>query len=206
MADQTHERPREPASGYARGFRRGPKGAIPDWNVIVSVREGGFGRARQLLREFGAVGPSGFLNVLVMRVDDPKRLLEGLAAALLQEPDAVGFLGRVVPVRSTFTFQSPEEFEARARDAALAFLPELAGKGFHVRMHRHGFRGRLFSQDEERRLGAVLQEAMEKAGAPGHVTFEDPDAILAVETLGNQAGLSVWTREQLRRYAFLRLD
>jgi tRNA(Ser,Leu) C12 N-acetylase TAN1 len=111
-----------------------------------------------------------------------------------------------VPVRSTFTFQSPEEFEARARDAALAFLPELAGKEFHVRLYRHGFKGRLSSHEEERLLGTVLREALEKAGTPGHVTFEDADVILAVETLGNRAGLSLWTREDLRRYPFLRLD
>jgi hypothetical protein len=29
---------------------------------------------------------------------------------------------------------------------------------------------------------------------------------LAVETLGNCAGLSLWTREELRRYPVLRLD
>jgi tRNA(Ser,Leu) C12 N-acetylase TAN1 len=174
--------------------------------VVVSVREDGFNRVRKLLREFGAVSPSGFLNVLVMRVDDPKRLLEALAERAGREPDALAFLGRVIPVRSTFTFQSPEEFEARARAAALAFLPELAGKWFHVRMYRHGFKGRLSSQAEERLLGTVLQQALEEAGTPGHVTFEDPDVILAVETLGNQAGLSLWTREELRRYPVLRLD
>jgi tRNA(Ser,Leu) C12 N-acetylase TAN1 len=174
--------------------------------VLVSVRAGGYNRALRLLREFDSVSPSGFLDVLVMRVDDPNRLLEALAERAAREPDALAVLGRVVPVRSTFTFQSPEEFEVRARDAALAFLPELAGKGFHVRMHRHGFKGRLSSQAEERLLGTVLLEALEKAGTPGHVTFEDPDVILAVETLGNRAGLSLWTREDLRRYPFLRLD
>jgi tRNA(Ser,Leu) C12 N-acetylase TAN1 len=177
-----------------------------DWNVIVSVREGGYHRARKLLREFGAVSPSGFLNVLVMRVDNPKSVLEALAERSAKEPDALAFLGRVVPVRSTFTFQSPEQFEAWACDAALAFLPELAAKGFHVRMYRHGFKGRLSSQAEECLLGTVLQEALEKAGTPGHITFEDPDVILAVETLGNRAGLSLWTREDLHRYPFLRLD
>jgi tRNA(Ser,Leu) C12 N-acetylase TAN1 len=90
--------------------------------------------------------------------------------------------------------------------AALAFLPELAGKGFHVRINRHGFKGHLSSHEEERLLGAVLQEALAKAGTPGDVTFEDPDVILVVETLGNRAGLSLWSREDLRRYPALRLD
>jgi hypothetical protein len=29
---------------------------------------------------------------------------------------------------------------------------------------------------------------------------------VAVETVGTQAGLSLWTREDLKRYPFLRLD
>jgi tRNA(Ser,Leu) C12 N-acetylase TAN1 len=174
--------------------------------VVITVRQGGLKRVRNFLREFGIVSKSGFRDVLVMRADDPERLLEDLAEGSAREPDAVAFLGRVVPVHLTFTFQSPEEFEAKACDAALTFLPELAAKGFHVRMYRHGLKGRLSSHQEERVLGAVLQEALEKAGTPGHVRFEDPDVILAVETVGNRAGLSVWTRAQLLRYPFLRLD
>ena len=177
-----------------------------DWNVLVSVREGGFNRACKLLREFGAVSPTGFLDLLVMRVDDPGQLLEALTAKAAAEPDTCACLGRVVPIRSAFTFQSSEEFEAKARDAALGWIPELAGKTFHVRMHRHGFKGRLSSQQEERLLGTTLQETLAKAGTPGRITFKDPDLILAVESLGNRAGLSLWTREQLQRYPFLHLD
>jgi tRNA(Ser,Leu) C12 N-acetylase TAN1 len=175
-------------------------------DVVVSVRQGGFTRVRELLVEFGGVSPSGFLNVLVMRVDDPKGFLKALEEKAAREPDALAFIGCVVPVRSAFTFQSPEEFETRARDAVLAFLPDLPGKGFHVRMHRHGFKGRLSSQEEERLLGAVLQETLQKAGPRGRVTFEDTDVILAVVTLGNRAGLSLWTRNELHRYPFLRLN
>jgi hypothetical protein len=78
-----------------------------------------------------------------MRADDPQGLLEDLEERAAREPDALAFLGRVVPVHLAFTFQSPEEFEAKAREAALTFLPELAAKGFHVRMYRHGLKGRL---------------------------------------------------------------
>jgi tRNA(Ser,Leu) C12 N-acetylase TAN1 len=177
-----------------------------DWNVIISVREGGFTRARRFLPEFGPVSPSEFRDVLVMRVEDPNQLLETLTERAAQEPDMLALLGHVLPVTSTFTFQSSEEFQVKAREAALAFVPELAGRSFHVRMHRHGFKGRISSQEEERFLGRILLEALEQAGTPGRVTFEDPDAILAVETLGSRAGLSLWTRAQLRHYPLLHLD
>jgi tRNA(Ser,Leu) C12 N-acetylase TAN1 len=55
-------------------------------------------------------------------------------------------------------------------------------------------------------LSDALLEATGEAGRPGHITFEDPDAIVAVETVGTQAGLSLWMREDLKRYPFLRLD
>jgi tRNA(Ser,Leu) C12 N-acetylase TAN1 len=179
---------------------------VHDWNVLVTTREGGFNRAYRLLREFGPVERTGFLNVLVLRVADPSTILGLLTERSSQEPDLAAVLGRVLPVTRTFTFQSPEEFEARARDAALAWVPDLAGKTFHVRLHRRGFKGRMASPEEERFLDGVLLEALQNAGTSGRITFDDPDAILAVETLGNQAGLSLWTREELRRYPLLRLD
>jgi len=30
--------------------------------------------------------------------------------------------------------------------------------------------------------------------------------VIEVETVGNRAGLSIWTREDLRRYPFLRVE
>jgi tRNA(Ser,Leu) C12 N-acetylase TAN1 len=174
--------------------------------VVVSVRTGGYHRVRKLLRTFGPVSSTGYLKILVMQVDDPRQLLESLKEKVSQEPNLLDFLGRVLPIRATFIFQSAEEFATKGPEAVLAFLPELAGKNFHVRMHRHGFRGRISSQAEERLLGQTVLDALEKAGTPGRVTFEDPDVILAVETLGNRAGVSLWTREEMRRYPFLRLD
>jgi tRNA(Ser,Leu) C12 N-acetylase TAN1 len=44
------------------------------------------------------------------------------------------------------------------------------------------------------------------AGTPGSISFDDPDAIVAIESVGQRAGVSLWTREDLRRYPFLRLD
>lgn len=54
-------------------------------------------------------------------------------------------------------------------------------------------------------LDEVLLKALEDLGMPGRLNFEDPDAIVAVETLGQQAGLSLWTREDLKKYPFLKL-
>jgi hypothetical protein len=52
----------------------------------------------------------------------------------------------------------------------------------------------------------VLLAALEAAGTPGRITFDDPDAILAVETVGRRAGPSLETREDLATYPFLGLN
>ncbi|HLF13048.1 MAG TPA: hypothetical protein VJA26_17745, partial [Gammaproteobacteria bacterium] len=76
----------------------------------------------------------------------------------------------------------------------------------HVRMHRRGFKGKLSSQHEEQFLDHFLLERLNVAGASGAIDFDDPDVIIAMETLGQQAGLSRWTREQLHAYELLKLD
>ena len=176
------------------------------WNIVVSLREHGFRRAFKLLQGLGAVYPTDFLNVLVMEVSNIPRFLETLNAWVSDDPNLLQILARVVPVTSTFSFQSPEEFEAKAKEAVLPLVSTLAGQSFHVRMHRRGFKGRISSADEERFLAQILLEELEKAGNPGKITFEDPDAIVVVETVGQQAGLSCWTREDWQDYPLLKLD
>ncbi|MEX2229157.1 MAG: hypothetical protein WEB13_05895, partial [Dehalococcoidia bacterium] len=179
----------------------------PRWNVAVSVREEGYNPARRLLREFGVVGRTGYFNLLLLRVDDRAAFLDAFSRAVAADPAILELqISRVVPAEETFSFQSPEEFEERAREIAAGWAGRLAGSRFHVRLHRRGFRGRLSSQDEERFLDHVLLDALERIGEAGWITFEDPDAILSVETVSNWAGMSLWTRDELTRYPFVRLD
>lgn len=177
-----------------------------DWNVVVSVNEHGFRKACDILGEVGGIKRSEFLNVLVMQTDDIHNLLEILRDKSMEDIDSLSFLSRLIPVTGTFTFQTPVEFEEKSGTAVLTWVPELAGKAFHVRMHRRGFRGKLSSLKEEQRLDHILLEALNAAGTPGRTIFDDPDAILAVETIANRAGLSLWTREQMKRYPFIRLN
>lgn len=177
-----------------------------DWNVVVSVYDGRLGQARRLLRRLGPVAPTGFRNVLVLRTDDPVGFLERLEQLAPAAPELHEVVSRAVPATVTFTFQSPEEFEAKAREAALAFLSALTGKSFHVRLHRRGFKGQLQTPEEERFLDRELLAALEATGTPGSISFEDPDAVVCVETVGPRAGLSLWTREDRERYPLLKLD
>jgi tRNA(Ser,Leu) C12 N-acetylase TAN1 len=87
---------------------------------------------------------------------------------------------------------------------ALEYVPALADKAFHVRMHRRGFKGRIQRTQEEQLLDRALLESLTERGMTARIDFEDPDAILAVETVGDQAGMSLWLRMDLQRYPFLR--
>jgi hypothetical protein len=55
-------------------------------------------------------------------------------------------------------------------------------------------------------LDDVILGQLEKVGTPGRISFDRPDAIVAVETLGTEGGLSLWTRAELDAYPFLGLD
>jgi tRNA(Ser,Leu) C12 N-acetylase TAN1 len=178
-----------------------------DWNVIVSVFEHGFRRARDLLEPIGPVQKTDYFNVLVMKIDDTEGLLRILKEWSVRDPEIfTRCISRAIPLTALFTFQTPAEFEAKAREAAIRWLPDLAGIQFHVRMHRRGFAGRLSSQSEERVLDEFLLQQLAQAGTPALIGFDNPEAILAVETVGQRAGLSLWTREQMRTYPFLGLD
>ena len=177
-----------------------------DWNVVITVHEGFYNQARKLLERFGLVAKTEYFNLLVMRTADHRQLLEELREEAGREPGSVSSLARVMPVVQTFTFQTPAEFDEKARLAVCAWLPTLGGKSFHLRMHRRGFKGKLSSMDEEKFLDAYLLDALEMAGSPGRITFDDPDVVIALETIGPRAGLSLWSREELALYPLLHLD
>jgi tRNA(Ser,Leu) C12 N-acetylase TAN1 len=180
--------------------------AARDWNVVVSVVADGYKAARRLLRALGRVQATGYYNVIALQVDDLPAFLAALHAAHATDAALRAALARVAPATQHFTFQTAAEFTQRARAGAAAFLPQLAGKSFYVRMHRRGFRGALASHEQERLLADSLLGTLAAAGTPGRVRFADPDAIVTVETVGPWAGLALWTRADLERYPLLRPD
>jgi tRNA(Ser,Leu) C12 N-acetylase TAN1 len=177
-----------------------------EWNVVVTAHEHRYRHARRLLMPLGEVGDTDYFNVLVMRVDAPHTFLDLLMRELTADPNAASCLVRVLPVTVTFPFQSPREFERKAAEAALGWLDALGDSRFHVRMHRRGFKRRLSSLQEEHFLDHLLLDALQRRGREGVISFTDPDWILALDTVGQRAGLSLWSREQLQRYPLLRLD
>lgn len=174
--------------------------------MVAVINEGGFIEALRVLGKFGLAGRSRFYNVLLMKVPDARQLLEALRLRLAGAPGSLAFLSKLLPVEMTFHFATRMEFEGKARESVLVYARELGGKSFHVRIHRRGSKGRISSPEEERLLDGLLLQELEKAGNPGRISFEDPDAVIAVETIEDRAGVALWRREDLALYPFVRVD
>jgi tRNA(Ser,Leu) C12 N-acetylase TAN1 len=152
------------------------------------------------------VSTTEYFNVLLLTVPDVGEFLQELQDYTSKDMTLLNAASRIIPAQQSFDFQSPEEFEDKACKALEELIPRLKGCSFYVRMHRRGFKGRLVSPEEERFLDGYILSRLEEAHSPGRVTFDDPDAIVTVETVGQRAGLACWSREERQRYPFLNLD
>ena len=176
-----------------------------DWNVLIDVREHSFSPAYLLLEKFGKVYQSDFENILLLKVVSIPQFMASFNQRLLENPSLKELYNRVVPITSSFSFQSSEEFETKAKEIVLGWMPMLAGKKFYVRMHRIGFKDRIDRHEEETFLDLVILQELERISKPGTIGGLDPDVIVAVETVSERAGLSCWTRQDLSTYPWLKL-
>lgn len=179
---------------------------MKDWNVVVSIYQTGIKRTIRALQELGPVERSPYYNVLVMRVDEPMALLEAVEKLTEERPALYDAISRVAPAMHAFEFGSAEEFKEQARSILLEWRPRLAGHTFHVRLHRRGARHDLPTPDTERFLDDALLDAMAAVGKPGKLSFTDPDVVIAIDTVDERAGMSLWTRDDLARHRLLRPD
>jgi len=175
-----------------------------EWNVVVSIYQEGFRRVVRALRDLGSVERTKYHNVIVVAAEDPLALLERIEEKTRAEPALYDAISRVAPAMQCFDFHSAAEFEEKATAAVLQWLPRLAGHAFHVRWRRRGFGHELSSPDAEQRLGGALLDGLERNGTPGSISFSDPDAVIAIDSVDNRAGLAIWTREDLSHYKMLR--
>jgi tRNA(Ser,Leu) C12 N-acetylase TAN1 len=179
---------------------------VPDWNVVISTRGDAYRAARAALREFGKVRRTEYFNVLVMKIDDIASFLEDLRSLAGINPALIKEIGHVAPASAVFDFATAQEFEGKLREVASPRIAELAGKSFHCRIHGRGLRPLISSRTAEQNLNRALLDALAAGGTPGTLDYTDPDAVIAVETVGHRAGVSLWTRSDLVKYPFLHAD
>ena len=197
------------AAAGARGRGESALGEVRvtrDWNVVVTVHPDGYRRAVRLLSELGGVrvGRSQYGNVLLLRAESPSGFLDSLSERTADDPALLDeVISHVIPVEERFVFHSAEEFEAGALRLLLDRIEVLAGRSFHVRVHRHGFEGRISSQDEEGFLGGAIMDELDRRGETATVDFDDPDLLVVVETISTRGGIAILDRDDRERYPFL---
>jgi hypothetical protein len=141
-----------------------------------------------------------------MKVDDPAALLSAVEARTRESPALYDAISRTAPAQRTFDFRTCDELLTRAKLIIAEWSPRLAGCRCYVRLHLRGVRHDLQTQEMERRLDREIVEKTTGIGRPASIAFTNPDAIIALDAVDNRAGLALWTRDELRRYAVLRPD
>ena len=179
---------------------------VKDWNTIVTIYQQGFKRAMRALQKIGPTERTPYYNVLAMKVDEPIVALETIERWTEEQPALYDTIARVAPAESTFEFQSPDEFDDRVKSLLLEWLPKLARRSFHVRLHHRGSWFGLHTPDAERLFDDFIVAETGKSGAPARIGFTAPDAVIVIDTIDNRAGVAMWTREDIERHRLLRPD
>src|SRR2546425_272838 len=156
---------------------------MASWNVLATSLEGRRDALLMALRRLGKFRRGGYRNVVVGAVESVDEFLARVHEALDADPLLPTALARVVPIEATVRFEAPTAVETLAA-AAEPFVDRLAGGAFFVRLERRGFKGR---------------------GHTPRVEFKDPDAVLVVETIGDEAGIAVVTRALRAQHPFVKI-
>lgn len=177
-----------------------------EFNVLVTMAQDG--RYRQMLEELATHGEfhkTEFHGVALGRVASILQFLETIRRQREEQVIAFQDISRVVPLDKVFTFDL-DDFLAKACQAIRPYLPQMSEHRFHVRLERRGLKGEIVSPDIEQALDNFILDELADLGHSGHVDFEKPDAVLAIETVGTRCGIGFITRELSDRYPFVHVD
>jgi tRNA(Ser,Leu) C12 N-acetylase TAN1 len=177
---------------------------VDDWNVLATSVEGARPVLLAGLRRRGAFRGGGYRNVAIGRVGDVPGFLAALRDDVARDPVLAGALARVLPIARTFRLAADDPLGS-LEAAVEALHPEVAGQSFFVRLERRGLHGTLHSSEVERALGTLLWQKLEADGHAPRVTFTDPDVVIAIETLGDRAGIALIGRALRQAYPFVRI-
>lgn len=175
-----------------------------DWNVVVTVRPG-FGHEHALLgalARFGQFRGTSFRDVCVGRVDDVDAFLDAVRDATAEGRPWTGLLARVVPAETVLTF-APEALAALLAEAVEPLVERMTDGSFCVRLERRGLAGKVASTEVERALADRVYDLAAARGVRLRTDLEDPDFLIAAETLGEQCGLALLPRAMRERWPFV---
>jgi len=172
--------------------------------VVTMASEGRFRHLLEELEPYGEFRRTEFLGVILGQVENVRAFLEAVREKRSRQLIAFQDLGRVIPLETVFTFHA-DDFVDRVCEEIRPYIEKLADKPFYVRLERRGFKGRIFSPEAERAIDAFIEEELERGGKSARIDFEQPDAVVVVETVGDRCGVGLLSRELMERYEFVRV-
>jgi tRNA(Ser,Leu) C12 N-acetylase TAN1 len=177
---------------------------MKDWNILVTTPPGEERDLLPALCRLGLFIRSEFKGVLLGRVEDTNQFLQTVQVAGEAGATWRPHLLRALPVEQTFSF-TPQTFEERLREAVTPFVQRMLSGTFHVRLERRGYKGKIVSPEVERRLSEYVLEVAKQQGKTLPVSFHESEYIIAAETVGNQCGVALITRDLRERYPFVKI-
>lgn len=176
-----------------------------DWNVVVTVQPGPQFQRELLgaLAHFGRFHATPFRDVCIGHIDDRAAFLQALRDARAAGAPWTQRLGRVIPVDVVFWF-TPQTLADRLKEAVAPLVPRIGGKSFCVRIERRGHAGEVKTQDIERAVGEHVHALAAAQGMTLRTALDDPDNVIAAETLGNECGVGLLPRALRETYPFVR--
>lgn len=176
------------------------------FNVLVTMaRDGRYGHLLRELSNYGEFHKTGFHGVALGQVDSVEEFFETIRHMRGEQCIAFQDLARVVPLQQVFTFEI-DDFLAKLCMALRPWIARLAECRFHVRLERRGLKGQIISPDIEQALDAYILDELIDLGHSATIDFDDPDAVVAIETIGDRCGVGLITRALNQRYDFVRVD
>ncbi|MEK7237015.1 MAG: THUMP domain-containing protein [Nitrospirota bacterium] len=177
---------------------------LPSWNVVVTAKDHEQRHLARCVKRLGDFWWTPFLGLLVGRVEDHEAFCEQLRRSEEERPGFLRPLARLIPIDRTFAFQV-EHLSALLEQAVLAYADRIDSGSFYVRIERRGHAGDIHSQPLEQGLDRTLLAHLREQGATPLIDFKDPDAIVAVELIGDECGVGLIARTMRERFPFVKV-
>jgi tRNA(Ser,Leu) C12 N-acetylase TAN1 len=178
---------------------------LPSWNVVVTAKDHEQRHLARCVKRLGDFWWTPFLGLLVGRVAGHEAFCEPLRRSEEERPGFLRPLARLIPIDRTYTFQV-EHLPAQFERAVLAYADRIDSGSVNVRIERRGHAGAIHSQPLEQELDRTLLAHLRGQGVTPFIDFKDPDAIVAVELIGDECGVGLITRTMRECFPFVKVS
>lgn len=175
------------------------------WNVLATAKNLEQRHLARRLKRFGDFRWAPYLGLLIGRVQDHQAFFDQLLRCEENEPGFLFPLARLVPLDQTFIFTT-DTLVSMLKSEVLGYADQIGSGSFYVRVERRGHKDEIHSRQIEQALADALIESLSKRGHTPHVEYHDPDAIIAIEIVGNECGVGLITKSLRERYPFVKVS